>query len=134
MYCTCLWKCKMLTTFSPKVYLSLIMKSHFFLSSWRKNILCLTCWKQRKDSFLIILVSGFIFIYYTYRRKRVPLLRSCISKESKFMHNSPFKNFSWPQLNHIFFSQQALMFRVILCADWLMCHWTNHCGNKGGII
>ena len=48
--------------------------------------------------------------------KNVLLLRSCISKELKSIHSSPLKSFSWPQLSCMFFSQQAVTFRAMLCA------------------
>lgn len=93
------------------------MKSHFVLSSWSKKSFVL--FLKGKNSFLRTLVLGFTVISYKYRRKEGTSLRFCISKEPKSIYSSPLRNFPWPHLSHMFFYQQVLIFRAMLCADWL---------------
>lgn len=59
-------------TFPPKVYLSLVMKSHFCPSLWSKkkrDCFVSPVEKQRKDSILRIFVPGFTVTSPKYRRK-----------------------------------------------------------------
>ena len=119
-----------LTLFSK---LSFVIKSHFcpFLMEWNRFVLFLLLKNKQKTVFWEFLFQasqaqkkrGHLFCIFAVQRNQNPY------------DSSPFENFSWTQLSHIFFFQQTPIFRVVLLLTGIgLCCWTNQCGNEQGIF
>lgn len=94
------------------------MKFHScpFLMEWKRSALFLLLKNKDKTVFWEFCFQASLLHSPSTEEKWVPLLQSCILEEPKSIHSSLFKNFSWPPVSPMCFSQ--LMFRAMLCADW----------------
>ena len=119
-----------LTLFSK---LSFVIKSHFcpFLLEWNRFVLFLLLKNKQKTVFW-----EFLFQASQVQKKRGHLFCIfAIQRNQNPYNSSPFENFSWTQLSHMFFFQQVPIFMAVLLLTGIgLCCWTNLCGNEQGIF